>query len=814
MKLRTGSFIAALLLCAALIIVATTHAHNPGYTMQSPGLPGASITINGIEAVGEWTGAASVPMADYAANPMMPGNPLSGNVRALHKSDGVYLLIHVIDGSNNPNDTVQVRFDINHNGTAGDAADWGIEVKRDGTTPIWGAGQDAATWAPVPMNTAVRTTTGADWKVEIRLPTGAPSNLSLASGTVGIFVQLFDIDQVISDASTKFNQWPAPPPMDLNALLIDFPNLWGDYVFDAATTFPNLSVTGVRRGGGVPSSDYYKISHTQDNVFEVSVHNPGGTAINDANNVRLNLYIAARGMSEPFHRLDQESTIDGDCNPAVWRPNQVLAKNKVCTGNGAGATSLVDISNGSITDLALVNGTADYTVKEGASRSGGSNITVNGGDTNTLNVVTWNTINAQDPKFAPMTVNGTTYNRQHQCMKAEALFDKDPNIADNTRQVNMDFVCVPGGGGGGGSPYMFGIGWAGFANYNPAIGKDLLIQAEMKNMNPQFGWNFKLSDSKGQIKQIKDKVFVAQVKGTQSIGAQVDIIAPAAETLGRTLKENLIIPAKAGGRQPNVPIQSGLPPVYVKVNPGSTLLISNYTFHDHDDIQFVDLDGSRPLLPPNGPAGLPNSLLQKVLDQVPAFKLLIAPGFPIGSFVGSWDNFRTSFLIGEGAQVKVPAGAQFLALGINGAIGLFDDNSGPGFRVKVVERAPGAIVSNDDGFSLIPTAYAQPRPDPRPVIPISEIMPTLCLHGYENTNKQQTVAGKKRELLRYIGNVCWGVVNVFPPNRSDKPDQGDKFEDRPKGGCGRSKNRNGLLMPFLFAVVGIGIIGVIARRRR
>src|SRR6185503_3616373 len=109
---------------------------------------------------------------------------------------------------------------------------------------------------------------------------------------------------------------------------------------------------------------------------------------------------------------------------------------------------------------------------------------------------------------------------------------------------------------------------------------------------------------------------------------------------------------------------------------------------------------------------------------------------------------------------------------------------------------------------------AQTKTDPRQVIPIGEIMPTLCLHGYENTQKQQTVAGQKRELYRYVGNVCWGIVNVFPPNRSDKPDQGDRFEEKPKGGCGRSKNSNGVLLPFLVAVVGIGIIGVIARRRR
>src|SRR6185503_934607 len=130
----------------------------------------------------------------------------------------------------------------------------------------------------------------------------------------------------------------------------------------------------------------------------------------------------------------------------------------------------------SITDLLLVSNGAKYTVKNGANRVGGSNITVNGdGVPDTMNVVTWDTTAGQDPKFAMMTVNSSNYNRQHSCMMAEALVPNDPNRANNTRQVNMDFVCVPGEAGGG--EYMFSMGWAGFGKYDPGTGKDLFIQA-------------------------------------------------------------------------------------------------------------------------------------------------------------------------------------------------------------------------------------------------------------------------------------------------------------------------------------------------
>lgn len=811
MNARNRRILATILCGFALVIVATTHAHHVGYQISSPGLPAAAIAINGIEGVGEWTGSANEPLSDYT-DIMMPGSPLSGSLKALHKSDGIYLLIKVTDSSdNNPEDSVQIRFDINHNGTAGDASDWGVEIRRDPGQVRWGSGADAATWAPAPNGTAVFTSTPTDWTVEFKLPTGAPSNLALATGRVGMHVQLYDVDQAFGPASAKYTQWPQPDPADLNALLAMTPGDWGDYVFDPATTFPNVAVTGVRRGGGVGPSDYYTISHAQPNTFQVTVNNPGGSAVADATGVRLNLYVGAVGLGEPFHRLDNAAMpLDPDC-AAAWNPNASLPQADVC----AGAVSLPDVET--IPNSSLVTTMAKYTVKNGVTRVGGTSAVITGGATNDINVVTWDTTAGQDPKYDVMTVNGSTYNRKHSCMRAEALVPNDPNIVDNYRQVNMDFACVPGGlAGGAGAVFNFGLGAAAFANYIPSVGQEMFIEVSRSNMNPQLGWNFKLSDPKGQIRQVSDNRFVAQIKGTQSIGAVLDLVAPRPDALGHTLKENLFVPSKAGGRQGNAAIPSGDAPIYVKVNPGSTLLISNFSFHDTEDNQYVDVDGDSRFFPPNGPAGLSDELLKKALQEVAQFKLLLSPKSPLGSLVGSFDNFNTSFLIAEGAQVKVPTGAQFLALGINDAIGLYGDNTGPGFRVKVTERAPGATGSLApsilDNLDFTPTAYAQQRQQ-RDVIPIGEVMPRLCLNGYERNPKALVVSGKKRELYRYIGNVCWGILNVFPPDRSEKPDQGDTFQE-PKKGCGGGKTSKGFLAPFLLAVLGIGVIGVMARRRR
>jgi hypothetical protein len=35
------------------------------------------------------------------------------------------------------------------------------------------------------------------------------------------------------------------------------------------------------------------------------------------------------------------------------------------------------------------------------------------------------------------------------------------------------------------------------------------------------------------------------------------------------------------------------------------------------------------------------------------------------------------------------------------------------------------------------------------------------------------IGGTKHELLRHIGDVCWGVINVYDRDRIKKPDEGD-----------------------------------------
>lgn len=758
-------YVAVLMLTAILSVAGSLHAHNTNpmpWIVPSPGVVSATtITIDGSDA--DWpSSATSFPIADYGAVSSVIA-ALSATAKVLHKADGVYLFLTIADASQNNNDSIQIRFDVNHNGSsAPEVGDWGIGVRRNGQVH-WGAATvDPAEWTAPPAGTAAVTPTASSWSAEVKIPTGAPTGIDLTAKIIGVYFQIYDIDQAFGDANAKYTQWPAPPAMTVDALFDTTPINWGNYEFDLATTFPDIRVTDIRNTYDGPEN-YRKISHMEDNTFNVTLNNPGGAvAVPVPTNARINLYLAARGIGEPWHRLDEASVIDADCAAATW-PFTAIAKSNVCSGT----VSLDDISAASISDV--VNNTAKYTTKDNVFRVGGQSISIPVG-TNHFDILDWDTTPAQDDFYKEVVVNSNTYRRQHQCMMAEAIVPGDPNPGNNTAQVNLDFICVPGAQK---KKLALSLGWAGFGKYDPARGKAMHLQLVTRNTKDDR-WKFDL-EAKG-VKQVGAQAWIAHIQGKESLAVELGVIAPPEESLGRPIKRNLKVPPQAGGDQPNASKRSGLQPVYVKVNPNTTIQIVNFS-HEHHDEQFVDLDDAQKEFRPNGPAGyLPEKLLEKY-----GRKNLIAPNLPLGALIGSFDNFKKTFLVAEGVQVAVPKGATHLAFGINDFNGQFADNAGTGFRVKVMELARQQAFLDDAvryaSSLIVPEANAMSRlivPEAKP-IPIQDVMPTLCLQGYEETDHIRVVGDGKRRLIRYIGNVCWGLLNVYDPKFHEMQDTGDEY---------------------------------------
>lgn len=778
-------------LLAALSALFLTWSPADAQVIPSPGISGASINFNGIEGGGEWSGTYSFAI-DY-----MNGDPLRADVKAFHDATGIYLLVDVDDASNNNNDAVWIRFDLDHSGSPIDANDWGINILRNGQA-TWGeANVDPGSWGPVPSSVGTNST-GVGWTVEVKLPTGAPSGLSLSTGTVGIYFALYDADLAFSPNSAKYTQWPTPA--DLNTVADGDPDEWGDYIFDPATTFADLSVTNVRQG--TLSEEYRKISPTGANEFFVEISNPNtGAVLPNADDVRINLYLAARGIGEPFHRLDAQNVLNSDCSSPP--PATLLSPEpEVCDGTVPfDDISTINLANAS-ERAALVGGTAQYTVFEGVSRFGSASTNpthdIAGGFSGPIHVIDWTLIAGQRPKFDEIIHGGNTYRRQHQCMKAEAIFPNDPNPANNTRQANMDFVCVPAFMA---MMYNFTLGTAGFGKF--ASGKRMFLQASFANIPPGSNWAF---DFKG-LERIGRNAYVVAFRDRASMPIQLELRAPTTDVLGTPLKENLIVPPRAGGQR--LSEKSGDDPIYVRVRPGDTLLVVNYAFDDQD-LQSVDLDGRRRDFPPNGPEGLGFPLSEKL-----GRRGLLSPVSNPGALVGSFDNFRTSFKIGTGVQVGVPRNSNFLALAINDRNGSFGDNAGTGFRVKVTRRS-SAREGGGLGLGLVQDAVAQQR-SMVAVKPALDVIPTVCLRGYEPIEQKRDLGGTPHELYRYIGEVCWAVHNVYPRDRSREPDKGDPFDEeqppKPPGGCG-SRASLGFIFSFGLTVLGFGFVRRRTRRDR
>jgi hypothetical protein len=749
-SMRIGRFLNSLGIAVALFWpLGMAQASNPCCKMISIGVPGANISLNGNAVPGEWTGAG--PATNVG--PLSP-NVLSGTITELHKADGLYFLFVINDSTNNDSDAVNMRFDIDHSGAAmPDADDFGVTVLRNGQA-TWGpANADPATWAPVPAGTVGVTSGPNIWTVEFHLPTGAPSNLQISNKPIAVYFNFYDADQAFGENSAKYAQWPPAPLGNPNQMLDVTPDQWADLIFDPQTTFPDLAVKDVHRFDAGPAS-YYTLNYGGVNSFEAEVQNPGGTVIADATNVRINLYLAARGIGESWHRLDTNATLSSDCTDPKT-PWNVIDKTNVCSGN----SPLPDISTTSINDV--VANTAKYTIQNGLTmnRTGGNPTTIPGATDTVYPVIDWNTSPAQDPFFVQVTVNGNTYDRAHQCMLAEAIFPEDPNPGNNTHQVNMNFVGVVGSTM---LRFPFSLGWAGFGKYNPDAGKQMVLQVARRNMDDRF--RFALPG----LKQTGANTFVADLKGKLSLPLQAQLQAPSADVFGKSLKENLIIPPKAGG-QAGKPA-SGLPPVFVKVPPDSTLWIVSYSLNDKDD-QFdtLDRDGK---LPRSGPAGIPEQLVRG--EEPNGIRLVRSAR--LGELVMSFDGFKTGFGIAEGVQVKVPHNASFLALAVNDFLGRYDDNGGTGYRVKIVVR-PNPVVADLPArevarLAVSPAAITPAHSGKPEMVSILDVIPRVCVAGYEDIDQKRVVNGKSKELFRYVGDVCWGILNVMA-KRQPSEQKGD-----------------------------------------
>jgi hypothetical protein len=130
------------------------------HIVTPPPLAG-TITVDGQETAGEWTGAITKPLS----------GPFSGTVKLFRTTTTLYLIIAVTLGPDDPNDTITLYFDPLHNHmTVTDDISFKI-VRRTATTLVHSKTTSAGTtqWPPTPGPVRV-STPAASWTAELALP--------------------------------------------------------------------------------------------------------------------------------------------------------------------------------------------------------------------------------------------------------------------------------------------------------------------------------------------------------------------------------------------------------------------------------------------------------------------------------------------------------------------------------------------------------------------------------------------------------------------------------------------------------------------
>jgi len=226
-------------------------------------------------------------------------------------------------------------------------------------------------------------------------------------------------------------------------------------------------------------------------------------------------------------------------------------------------------------------------------------------------------------------------------------------------------------------------------NYNECRGpQEFIIQTRWANVDPkmqcppnpnaaqakkceqQLRWTyiFPTASTLG-IKHLGKGYYRVVLKEGQTIKVPVTIIGGVMPTPPQKYK----ISPRAGGAI--LSPASGEPPVDVKVKPGQVLTVIS--------TGMVNLGGifkGRN----SGPDGFSS---RELTQQEREFLLqlgILTPSQHIASLIGSFDGFKTSFVVGSNSSLIVPEGTDTLSLAVNDLRGQYDDNTGDGFEANIL----------------------------------------------------------------------------------------------------------------------------------
>ncbi len=280
---------------------------------------------------------------------------------------------------------------------------------------------------------------------------------------------------------------------------------------------------------------------------------------------------------------------------------------------------------------------------------------------------------------------------------------------------------------------------------------DYVLRVNWQNIGNKGGWKYEFEDSHDtglkRIGKLKS-YYSLRVKTGETKRVRVEIRGG---SIPGTAKQYML-PATAGGTL--LSPANGTPPLEIPVKPGTTMAVVAHgaiRLHSKEGAPSNDANGTLLGPPPQqgpGVAGAPGaSNSAQVCDNCGRGALLKDGYYRAaehqGALIGSFDGFKTAFVIGTNSTFLVPGAATTLALAVNDQAGQYADHTG-NFQLNVIASAP----------VVAPTLVAQPAYDPAG-IPVQMEAGT----GMPRLNIEVMEVIPKNKVLLPAGYVSWAVYS-------------------------------------------------------
>ena len=179
----------------------------------------------------------------------------------------------------------------------------------------------------------------------------------------------------------------------------------------------------------------------------------------------------------------------------------------------------------------------------------------------------------------------------------------------------------------------------------------------------------------------------------------------------------------------------GQPPLEIPVKEGQIMTIIAQGLISVDPQRF----------PPNGPNGF--ALREPERGFLLSSSNFVAASQAVGAVIGSFDKFRTAFVVGSDTTFAVPAKATRLFLAINDQAGAYTNNTGQGFTINLVVSDPVFVPTRLASLpNQVPGAPARLR--------AGSNLPELDI--------DVMMLDRKLRQLRPTGYVAYGIYDSHP----------------------------------------------------